>query len=110
MHTVIKALVLSSREQLWAVQKAMFAFLAFRSLALGDANGWKKWAPKAAAIACTGDSLRSTFYSSEDPSSLLPFWNSKSLNGMLSREYLIMGLMTTLYQDKLSMAMELASG
>jgi len=88
MHEVIKALVISTKEQLWHVQSPMLAFLAFRSLALGDAGGWKKWAPKAAAItlACSGKIPHYFFFSATDPSILLPFWNSKSLVGMLDKE------------------------
>jgi hypothetical protein len=90
MHAVIKAMVMSSKEQLWQEQRKMLAFLAFRSLALGDANGWKKWVPKTAAmtLACASKSVHYAFYSTAEPSSLLPFWNSKSLVGMLSQDSL----------------------
>ena len=88
MHAAIKAMVMSTKEQLWDAQRPMLAFLAFRSLALGDASGWKKWAPKAAAmiLACSGEIPHYFFYSAPDPSLLLPFWNSKSLVGMLDKE------------------------
>jgi len=85
MHATIKAVAISTKERLWRVQCPMLAFLAFRSLALGDASGWKKWAPKAAAmtLACSGKIPHYYFYSATEPSLLLPFWNSKSLVGML---------------------------
>jgi len=87
MHAAIKAMVMSTKEQLWRAQHPILAFLAFRSLALGDASGWKKWAPKAAAmiLACDGKTPHYYFYSAIEPSSLLPFWNSKSLVGMLDQ-------------------------
>jgi len=91
MQAAIGAVVKSTKEQLWRVQRPMLAFLAFRSLALGDASGWKKWAPKAAAIilACSGKVPHYFFYSATDPSLLLPFWNSKSLVGMLDEDALV---------------------
>ena len=85
MHATIKAMVACTKEQVWRAQHPMLAFLAFRSLALGDASGWKKWAPKAAAmtLACFGKTPHYYFYSATEPRLLLPFWNSKSLVGML---------------------------
>jgi len=87
MHAAIKAMVVSTKEQLWDMQRPFLAFLAFRSLALGDASGWKKWAPKAAAmtLACSGKIPHYYFYSATEPSLLVPFWNSKSLVGMLDK-------------------------
>jgi len=91
MHAAIKVMVMSTKEQLWRAQLPMLAFLTFRSLALGDASGWKKWAPKAAAmtLACSGEIPHYYFYSATDPSLLLPFWNSKSLVGMLDKDALM---------------------
>jgi len=91
MHAAIKAMDTSTKEQLWDMQRPMLAFLAFRSLALGDASGWKKWAPKAAAmiLACSGEIPHYYFYSATDPSLLLPFWNSKSLVSMLDKDALM---------------------
>lgn len=85
MHEAINAVVLCTKERLWRIQRPILAFLAFRCIALGDANGWKKWAPMAAALtlACCGKTLHYYFYSTTEPSSLQPFWNSKSLVGML---------------------------
>jgi hypothetical protein len=87
MHAAIKAMVLSTQERLWGdTQHPILAFLAFRCLALGDTGGWKKWAPKAAAItlACHGKTRALHYYlfSTTEPSSLRPFWKSKSLVGM----------------------------
>jgi len=106
MHAVIKAMVISTKEQVWHVQPPMLAFLAFRSLALGDASGWKKWAPKAAAmiLACAGKILHYYFYSAPYPSLLLPFWNSKSLVGMLDED----ALMKTIDVDPMSRLILLA--
>jgi len=91
MRAAIKAMDMSTKEQLWRAQHPILAFLAFRSLALGDVSGWNKWAPKAAAmiLACSGEIPHYYFYSATDPSLLLPFWNSKSLVGMLDKDTLM---------------------
>ena len=88
MHAAIKAMVMSTQEKLWSMQRPLLTFLAFRSLALGDASGWKRWAPKAAAIilACSGKIPHYYFYSVTEASLLLPFWNSNSLVGMLDED------------------------
>jgi len=107
MHAAIKAMVMCTEEQLWQAQRPMLAFLASRSLALGDASGWKKWAPKAAAmaLACSGVSPHYYFYSATEPSLLLPLWNSKSLVGMLDEAALV----NTVSVDCMTMVLFLAT-
>jgi hypothetical protein len=91
LHMAIRAMVLSTKERLWHQQFPVLVFLAFYYLAVGDASGWKKWAPKAAAITLArhGKTTLYYFYSTTEPSSLRPFWNSNSLAGMLDEGVLL---------------------